>query len=98
MAKADINYEGPYKKIPEKLKHSNKIKSNYSGKSKIVNSLEEAIEKSGLKNGDTISFHHHFRDGDYILNNVVEAINSLGIKNIKIASSSLSDIHDQLIS
>ena len=30
--------------------------------SKVV-SLEEAIRRSGLKDGQTISFHHHFRGG-----------------------------------
>ena len=31
--------------------------------------LEEAIRHSGLKDGMTISFHHHFRGGDKVVNN-----------------------------
>ena len=34
------------------------------GASSKVCTLEEAIRKSGLKDGMTISFHHHFRAGD----------------------------------
>ena len=36
--------------------------------SKVVASIREAILKCGLKDGMTISFHHPFRDGDFIVN------------------------------
>ena len=39
--------------------------------SKLLGSLKEAIEKTGLKDGMTISFHHHMRNGDYVLNMVL---------------------------
>ena len=31
--------------------------------SKLLGSIREAIEAAGLKDGDTISFHHSFREG-----------------------------------
>ncbi|MFZ2949942.1 MAG: citrate lyase subunit alpha, partial [Desulfuromonadaceae bacterium] len=31
---------------------------------KLVPSLKEALVRSGLRDGVTISTHHHFRDGD----------------------------------
>ena len=37
-------------------------------------SLEEAIRRSGLKDGMTVSFHHHFRGGDKVLNMVMDKI------------------------
>ena len=39
--------------------------------SKLLGSLKEAIEKTGLKDGLTISFHHHRRNGDSVLNMVL---------------------------
>lgn len=66
-------------------------------KSKVVSSLKEAITKSGLKDGMTISFHHHFRDGDYIGSMVVDAIAELGIKDITICASSLGSAHDSIV-
>jgi citrate lyase subunit alpha/citrate CoA-transferase len=66
-------------------------------KNKIVKSLEEAIQLSGLKDGMTISFHHHFRNGDFVLNMVMDAIANLGIKHLTLAASSLIDIHKPLI-
>ena len=65
--------------------------------SKVAGSLKEAIEKTGLKDGMTISFHHHFRDGDYIVNMVMDAVAQMGIKDITICPSSLTDCHDHIV-
>ena len=39
--------------------------------SKIIAGIEQAIRSSGLKSGMTVSFHHHLRNGDYVLNLVL---------------------------
>ena len=64
---------------------------------KIVPSLEEAIRRTGLRDGMTISFHHHFRNGDYIVNMVVDKLAEMGFKNLTLAASSLSSVHAPLI-
>ncbi len=64
---------------------------------KLVDSIEDVIVKSGLKDGMTISFHHHFRNGDKILSMVMDVISEMGIKNLTIAASSLTDVHSTLI-
>ena len=64
---------------------------------KLVKSIREAIQLSGLKDGMTVSFHHHLRNGDYVLNMVLEQIAELGIKDIKVNASSLFDIHTPLL-
>ena len=64
--------------------------------SKLV-TLEEAIKRSGLQNGMTISFHHHFRGGDKVVNMVVDKLAEMGFKDLKLAASSLSDVHAPLI-
>lgn len=65
--------------------------------SKVVGSIREAIIASGLKDGMTISFHHHLRSGDYVLNMVMEEIAKLGIKDLTINASSIHDGHAPLI-
>ena len=64
---------------------------------KIVPSLEDAVRLAGLKNGQTISFHHHFRDGDFIVNMVVDKLAEMGFKDLVLAASSLTDCHAPLI-
>lgn len=67
------------------------------GDEKLVASIEEAIDRAGLKDGMTISFHHHFREGDYVLNMVMDVIAQKGIKNLSIAPSSLADVHSEIV-
>ena len=80
-----------------KVKDTATLKERLQHNGKLVDSLEEAIRAAGLKDGMTISFHHHFRDGDYVLNNVVETISRMGYKDITVASSSLSNAHAPLV-
>lgn len=72
----------------------NQTKKQYS---KIVDSLKEAIRLCGIKDGMTISFHHHFRTGDYIINMVLDTLANMGIKDITLAASSLTECHSPLI-
>ena len=46
---------------------------------KVV-SLEEAIRRSGLKDGMTISFHHHFRGGDKVVGQDNHVVGVLGVR------------------
>jgi len=66
-------------------------------KSPKLATLEEAIRRSGLTDGMTISFHHHFRAGDKVVNMVVGKLAEMGFKNLKLAASSLQDVHEPLI-
>ena len=56
--------------------------------SKLVKDIHEALVKCHAHSGMTISFHHHFREGDLIVNMVMEEIHKMGIKNITLAQPS----------
>lgn len=62
-----------------------------------LKTLEEAIRATGLKDGMTISFHHHFRGGDKVVNMVVDKLAEMGFKDLHLAASSLQDVHAPLI-
>ncbi len=64
---------------------------------KLVKSIADAVKLSGLCDGMTVSFHHHLRNGDFVLNMVMEEIAQLGIKDINLNASSLFDVHMPLI-
>ena len=64
---------------------------------KVINTLEEVIKKSGLKDGMTISFHHHLRNGDFVLNSVLNKVAEMGIKDLTIAPSSVFPVHIDII-
>lgn len=63
--------------------------------SKVVKSIAEALRKCGASDGMTFSFHHHLRDGDFVVNMVMQAaIEELGLKDLTIAATSLGTAHD----
>jgi citrate lyase subunit alpha/citrate CoA-transferase len=66
-------------------------------KRKLCDGLDEAIRRSGLKDGMTISFHHAFREGDRIINMVVAKLAQMGFKDLTLASSSLLSCNAPLI-
>ncbi len=65
--------------------------------SKVVKNLQEAVALAGIKDGMTVSFHHHLRNGDYVLNMVMEEVAKTGVKGLTVNASSLFDIHAPLI-
>lgn len=90
-------YTGPFATIPAGRMAGPKIRANKPKSEKLVKSINDAIDAAGLQDGMTISFHHHFRNGDYVLNQVIEAIAQKGIKDLTLAPSSLNDVNEAII-
>lgn len=90
-------FEGQFARKHVYKRAAGEVVAVHPGESKLLPSIREAIIKSGLKDGMTISFHHHFREGDAVLNMVMDEIAALGIKNLTVASSSIANVHAPLI-
>jgi len=89
---------GMYK--PEGRRFSHIITSNKdypADGNKQVASIKEALIKAGLKDGMTISSHHHFRNGDLIMNQVFDIAKELGVKNLRWFPSASFPCHEHLI-
>ena len=65
--------------------------------SKLVTSIRDVIRTCGLQDGMTVSFHHHLRNGDFVLNMVMAEIAGMGYKDINVNASSLFDVHMPLL-
>lgn len=90
-------FAGAYANLGEVYKSEIKINCALPGQGKVLKSLGDAIKKCGLKSGMTISFHHHLRNGDYVLNLVLDEVANAGLKDIKVAASSIFPIHAPLV-
>ena len=80
-----IPFKGVGKYKPEGRKYAPQIAScsNYpSDGNKLVPNLKDALIKSGLKDGMTISTHHHFRNGDILAVEIFKIASELGIKDL----------------
>lgn len=65
--------------------------------SKVVSSMQELLRLCAIEDGMTISFHHHMRNGDHVLNMVLQAAADMGIKNLTVNASSIFDAHKPII-
>lgn len=68
-----------------------------SAMNKVIDTLQAAIAQSGLTDGMTVSFHHHLRNGDNLVNLVFDTIADMGIKDLNLNISSLFDVHEPLV-
>lgn len=67
------------------------------GDRKLLRSIDVALDACELRDGATISFHHHLRNGDGVLNAVLDAVARRGLRGIRIAASSLFPVHAPLV-
>lgn len=65
--------------------------------SKVIDNISDALRQAGLRDGMTLSFHHHLRNGDFVLNKVLAAADALGVRDLRINASALFDIHAPLL-
>ncbi len=64
---------------------------------KVVADLKSALQACGLKDGMTISSHHHFRNGDLVANQVFDAAAELGVKDLRWFPSASFPCHAPII-
>jgi citrate lyase subunit alpha/citrate CoA-transferase len=95
-----IPFQGVGKHIPTGRKAAPPIAScaNYPDDgNKVVPSLREALAKCGLKDGMTISAHHHFRNGDKLMNMLFDTAAEMGVKDIMFFPSATFPCHSHLV-
>ncbi len=83
---ASIPFKGIGKHKPKGLKAAPAVRScaDYPADgNKVVADLAAALKSAGLRDGMTISTHHHFRNGDKVGNAVFDAAAALGVKELR---------------
>ena len=48
-------------------------------KNKFIATIADALRQCGLADGMTLSFHHHLRNGDHVVNMTMDAVAAMGI-------------------
>ena len=59
--------------------------------------LKEALRRAGLRDGMTVSTHHHFRNGDLVANMLFDAAAELGVKDLRWFPSASFPCHAHLL-
>jgi citrate lyase subunit alpha/citrate CoA-transferase len=101
-----VNGEGqvPYRGLgghhPEGRKHAPPVRTSQdypSDGDKRVPDLRAALERVGLRDGMTMSTHHHFRNGDRVGVMALEAAASLGVRGLRWFPSAAFPAHAPVI-
>jgi len=93
-----LPFGGAFARKPQGSAAGAKIRCvNNDRTDKLLPDLAAAIAASGLKSGMTVSFHHHLRNGDHVINQVIDACAELGIKDLTLFPSALFGVHKNLV-
>lgn len=95
-----IPYKGVGKHNVAGVKYGPKIytcKDFPSDGNKCVATLKEALKNAGLKDGMTVSTHHHFRNGDMLANQLFDIAKEMGVKDLRWFPSASFPCHEHLI-
>lgn len=90
-------FQGAFKDAGTKTRVAVTLTSVNPFDQKVLANLEQALDKLNIKDGMTISFHHHLRNGDHVLNMVLKELAKRGIKDLTIAASAIFPIHEPLV-
>jgi citrate lyase subunit alpha/citrate CoA-transferase len=90
-------YTGLFTNSKSGMRKETKVKSVKPGITKRLDSIEAALDLVEICDGMTLSFHHHLRNGDAVLNRVVSALANRGIKDLTLAISSIFPVHGPLV-
>jgi citrate lyase subunit alpha/citrate CoA-transferase len=64
---------------------------------KLLADIAAAFDACGVRDGATLSFHHHLRNGDAVLNLVMAEASRRGLRGLTVAASSLFPVHEPLV-
>lgn len=92
-----LPFAGAFATLPAMCRQAPKVKTVRPGDNKLIENLETVFKRIPVKDGMTLSFHHHFRNGDGVVNMVLAVAAKLGLKNLRVALSSVFPVHAPLI-
>jgi citrate lyase subunit alpha / citrate CoA-transferase len=90
-------FAGAAVEVKEIMRTPVKVTPVRPGFNKVLGSIGEAIRACGLRDGTTISFHHCLRNGDLVLNRVLEAVAEAGLREVKVAATAVFPVHAPLV-
>ena len=64
---------------------------------KTIRNLSDLFDIIPIVSGMTLSFHHHLRNGDGVLNMVLEEIKKRDLKNMILAPSAIFPVHEPMV-
>lgn len=92
-----VPYAGRCALPDRRLRASRPLRRPHHHRGKLLTSLDAAFDACGVRDGATLSFHHHLRNGDHLLNQVLDAAARRRLRGLTVAASSLFPVHAPLV-
>jgi citrate lyase subunit alpha/citrate CoA-transferase len=90
-------FAGADARIPEGNRAGPRIRGGDGRHDNVLPDIRAAIAASGLKSGMTVSFHHHLRNGDFVINQVIDTCAEMGLRDLTLFPTALFGVHKKLI-
>ncbi len=91
-------FQGWDARKPEGKRDGPRVRATFNNRTdKVLRNIPDAIRASGLQSGMVISFHHHLRNGDQVVNAVLDACAEMGIKDLTLFPTALFGVHKHLV-
>lgn len=90
-------FAGAFARVPEGRRAAKPLRASARRHDKVLRDLDSVIDACGIRDGMTISFHHHLRDGDFVVNRVLDALARRGIRDLRIAPTALFSVHREVL-
>jgi len=78
-------------------RHAARVRPGNRARSKLVPTIREALEGFGARDGWTLGFHHHLRNGEGVILPTLDAARELGLRDLRLAQVALFPTHERVI-
>ena len=92
-----IPFAGIHDGMPPAHRYAPPVKVARRDGSKVIPDLATLFQHIPIRSGMTLSFHHHLRNGDGVVNAVLATAAKLGLRDLTIALSAVYPIHAPLV-
>ncbi len=74
-----------------------RVRPGTRGRDKRVPSIGEALQRLGARDGWTLGFHHHLRNGEGVILPTLDAAREMGLRDLRLAQVALFPTHQRVI-
>lgn len=90
-------FAGAFATLPDMQRQAPMVKRVLPNEQKLVEDIEAVFKRIPVTDGMTLSFHHHLRNGDGVVNMVLAVAAKLGLKDLTVALSSVFPVHAPIV-
>ena len=81
----------------EGRRHAARLRPGNADRTKVIPSLGEALQRFGARDGWTLGFHHHLRNGEGVILPTLDAACDMGLRDLRLAQVALFPAHERVI-